>query len=323
MNKIDCKKQEYVQFCEAQATIPIFSQPWWLDVVCGSEGWDVVLAKKKNRVIGSLPYRIQKKGWFKTSTMPPLTQILGPFVCYPPDQRYQKKLAFEKDVFEQLIDGLPSFHHFSQNFCSSITNWLPFYWKNFEQTTRYTYVLDDIKNHNLLWEKLRENIRRAIRKAEKQVTIQETEDPDNLYELVTKTFQRQGKKKPTYSCDFFSKLVKTCLKRRCCKMYLAADQDGLYHAGALIVWDHCKAYYLVGGGDPALRNSGASSLVLWHAIKEASNLVDHFDFEGSMLEPVERFFRAFGSRQIPIFRISKSQSRFYETANFIRQQLRR
>jgi hypothetical protein len=62
----------------------------------------------------------------------------------------------------------------------------------------------------------------------------------------------------------------------------------------------------MGGGDPALRNSGATSMVLWQAITFAATVTKRFDFEGSMLEPVERFFRAFGARQTPYFRVTRS-----------------
>ncbi len=38
----------------------------------------------------------------------------------------------------------------------------------------------------------------------------------------------------------------------------------------------------------------------------ARAVTDVFDFEGSMLKPVERFFRAFGGRQTPYLRVSRA-----------------
>jgi hypothetical protein len=64
----------------------------------------------------------------------------------------------------------------------------------------------------------------------------------------------------------------------------------------------------MGGGDPHLRTSGAGSLVLWEAIKFAATVSEQFDFEGSMIEPVERFFRAFGGTPTPYFSIQKLSS---------------
>jgi hypothetical protein len=38
----------------------------------------------------------------------------------------------------------------------------------------------------------------------------------------------------------------------------------------------------------------------------ARAVTDVFDFHGSMLAPVERFFRAFGARQAPYLRVTRT-----------------
>lgn len=88
-------------------------------------------------------------------------------------------------------------------------------------------------------------------------------------------------------------------------MFFAEDAQGRIHAAAFLIWNPDRAYYLMGGGDPELRNSGAGSLVMWEAISFASTVSRQFDFEGSMIEPVERFFRAFGGEPVSFFSISK------------------
>ena len=65
----------------------------------------------------------------------------------------------------------------------------------------------------------------------------------------------------------------------------------------------------MGGADPELRNSGATSLLMWEAIQFAATVTKKFDFEGSMIESVERFVRAFGARQIPYFQITRMSRR--------------
>ena len=85
------------------------------------------------------------------------------------------------------------------------------------------------------------------------------------------------------------------------------DEQGRLHAAAFIVWQESSAWYLAGGGDPALRKSGAHSLILWEAIRYVSQYTDTFDFEGSMIPGVERFFREFGAIQTPFFTITKGK----------------
>jgi hypothetical protein len=52
---------------------------------------------------------------------------------------------------------------------------------------------------------------------------------------------------------------------------------------------------------------------MWEAIKFASTVTKRFDFEGSMIEPVERFFRAFGAKQTPYFALTHRPSRWLNT----------
>jgi hypothetical protein len=90
-----------------------------------------------------------------------------------------------------------------------------------------------------------------------------------------------------------------CRERAQSRILIAEDAQGRAHAGCYLVWDSESAYYLLGGGDPELRNSGAMSLVMWEAIRFSAEVSDSFDFEGSMIESIERFFRAFGALQTP------------------------
>jgi hypothetical protein len=92
-------------------------------------------------------------------------------------------------------------------------------------------------------------------------------------------------------------------------MLFAVDEADRLHAVAYGVWDEQGAYYLLGGGDPELRNSGATSLLLWELILRAREVTDVFDFEGSMIEPLERFFRSFGARQTPYLYVSRESAR--------------
>lgn len=303
------KKALYSRLCEQEKTIPIFGQAWWLDSVCGEDNWDVCLVEKNNQVLASMPYNIKKRYGLTLLSLPPLTQTLGPWFR-PSEAKYNKVLAQQKDLMNALLEQLPKFDYFLQNWHYSNSNWLPFYWGGFEQTTLYTYVLPDLTDIDFIWNGLQENIRREIRKASGRYNLSVRDDLTiyDFLKLNRMTFSRQGKK-AHYTENFVVRLQVACKTHECSRILIAEDTDGKRHAGVFIVWDDNSAYYLMGGGDPELRNSGATSLCMWEAIKYASTVTKHFDFEGSMIEPVERFFRAFGAIQTPYFSISKTPSR--------------
>ncbi len=297
-----CNKERYKALCEKEKTIPIFSQFWWLDAVCGEDNWDVVLLEKGGEVVASFPYYIEKKYSFKMITMPKLTQKMGIWIKYPPGQTLHSKLSFEKEIFTELIEKLSAFDIFRQNFNYSITNWLPFYWKGFEQTTKYTYVIEDLSNLDEVYNSFRSNIKTDIKKALKITKTYCENNISKFYEINKKTFARQKLDMP-YSLKFLDHLDSCLDKRECRKIFFAEDEKGNIHCGLYLIWDSESAYYLMGGGDPLWRNSGATSLLMWEAIKFSQSVTKRFDLEGSMLEPVERFFRAFGGSQKQYFHI--------------------
>jgi hypothetical protein len=202
------------------------------------------------------------------------------------------------ELLEELIARLPPADYICQVLSPLISNWLPFYWAGFEQTTHYTYRLLDISSPDSIWNGMRGNIRSNIRKAERLVAVRSDLGIDKFLPMVEMTFRRQGKSLP-YKRELVYRLDAACATHDSRRMFFAEDAAKRIHAAAYIVWDGNAAYYLMGGGDPELRNSGAHSLVLWKAINFCASVTTTFDFEGSALRAVERFFRAFGASQVP------------------------
>ncbi len=312
-------KEKYKALCAKESGIPLFSNDWWLDAICGKDGWDVAVIEHDSEIQAALPYAIQRVFGLPFLHMPSLTQTLGPWLLSS-NGKYAKQLARQKDMMELLIQQLPPYISYKQKWHYSQTNWLPFHWKGFRQTTRYTYVLDLQVKKDELWDGLMANIRSDIRKAEGRfnVTVHNESDIEEFLSLNRHTFKRQGLKQP-YSNELVRRLDEACASRKCRKIWVARDAQGAAHAAIYVVWDQSSAYYLMGGSNPALRNSGATSLCLWHAICHAQNVTMMFDFEGSMIEPVERFFRAFGARQVPFFYVNHTPSRFFRVFQSILQ----
>lgn len=289
----------------------IFSQPWWLNAVAPG-AWDEARIEKGGVLYARMPYVMKKKWGLRILDMPPLTQTLGPCLREY-SGKYASRMGEEKELMTGLIEQLPPFDIFQQNFHYSHENWLPFYWQGFQQTTRYTYVLDNLKDMDGIWEGMEKKIRTSIRKAERQVAICDDLSLDKFILLNEMVFTRQGRRTP-YSNSVIERIDDACKRRGCRKILYAQDVDGRIHAAVYIVWDERSAYYLMGGADPGLRESDATSLCLWEAIKFSSSVTQAFDFEGSMLENVESFFRAFGGKQKPYFQIRKINSRFVGAA---------
>ena len=235
--------------------------------------------------------------------MPPLTQTLGPWV-EPSKAKPANALSQEMELLGALEHGLPEAQGFAQAFSPTMRNGLPFYWAGYRMEVLYTYRIEDLRSEEALWDGLRDNIRREIRKARKLIEVRDDLGLERFYAVWARTFARQGLA-PRRPRAELQRLDDACAARGARAMLFAVDGAERVHAVTYVVWDKNAAYYLLGGGDPELRNSGAGSLLMWEAIMRARQVCDVFDFEGSMLKPVERFFRAFGGRQVPYLYASR------------------
>jgi lipid II:glycine glycyltransferase (peptidoglycan interpeptide bridge formation enzyme) len=183
---------------------------------------------------------------------------------------------------------------------------LPFYWRHFSQTTRYTYVLEDLTDLETVWRNMNSDIRCDIRKAQKVVRVVDDPGLERFLDINELTFRRQGLRLP-YSRVLVRRLDAACAARAARRIFFALDKENRVHAAVYLVWTRSWAYYLMSGGDPSLRHSGANSLLVWEAIRFAATVSRGFDFEGSMIEPVERVFRRFGGSQKPYFTVSRER----------------
>lgn len=299
----------------------LFGEPWWLDIVSGPGGWDEVRIEASGQLDARLPYRLHKSRGLVRIGMPRFTQTLGPWFASSPG-KYAGNISRQNKLTDAIIRQLPKHHAFSQSFHSEITNLLPWHWQEFAHTTRYSYFLDDLSSDVALWAAMEPNIRSDIRKATKRHELVARDDlgADALIEICNKTASRQNRQ--SMPRQLVRRIVERTTDMGHGRSLLATDAEGRVHAGVFIVWDERCAYYLLGGGDPELRGSGAHSFLLWEAIRFASAVSKAFDFEGSMVPAIERFFRAFGARQRPYPYVWRNSGRVFGAANHLRDAYR-
>jgi len=310
------KKEKYREFCDQERSIPLFSRAWWLDAVCGEDNWNVCLVQKGNEIWAAMPYYHYKKLGISRIVQPQLTQTLGPWIRHS-GAKYSKALAWEKDLMEALINQLPSYHYFSQRWHYSRTNWLPFYWKGFSQTTRYTYVIEDLSDLERVYSNFEHSKRKNINKAREVVRVVFHIPAEEFYQNHQMTLASQGEN-ISYSECLFNRLYRAAYERNCGVTIGAYDLNENMHAALFIVWDEESAYDLISTIDPQFRTFGAASLLVKEAIAHVATQTKKFDFEGSMIEGVERSFRQFGAKQLPYFQVKRTPSRILRTLKFLR-----
>lgn len=321
------RKTRYADFCQTHY-VPMHLQPWWLDAVCAEGEWDVCLATDGGgKIWGAMPFVKTQRLGFSVIQQPPLTAYGGPWLNYPPNLKPQKRLDFEKKVFDGLIRQLPRAAFFQQNFHPDLRNWLPFHWAGFRQTTRYTYIFNDLSDLKKTKAGFKNTLRSDLKKAEEAVEIQtsmahlegEPHFAALLFQLHEMSFSRKNRR-PPYSFEIFRRLHSALAERRQSAVFIAHDRrSNAPHAGICLAFDERRASVLLSGTDPRFKSSCAVWALFWEAMKFCSEQGLSLDFEGSMERDIERGFRAFGAALTPYHQVWKAENRALKLAFLLRQ----
>lgn len=299
--------EKYRKICEKEK-VCIFLKPFWMDAVCGEGNWDVIIDEKEGCVRGVLVYAYQKIAGKIRIIQPVFTQSSGIWIFYPENQKYERGLAFEREVMAELIEKLERepLITYQQCFNIKVKNWLPFFWKGYKQTTYYSYRIMDISDPECVLQKFSSAKRRNVKHAQKiGVKVEEGWSAREFY-LLHKTNLKCAGDKISYSYEQFEKIYKATMEEGAGKILCARDIDGVIKAALFCVWDEECAFNLIYTIAPEFRNSGAITLLIYEMIRRLSDRVKSFDMEGSMIENVEKSYSQFGTVQLPYFKIDKT-----------------
>ena len=305
-------KEKYKTLCEREPSIPLYLQHWWMDLVCEGKTWDVLLFTENGETTAAMPFLFGKKLWFKYLLQPQLTQYSG--IWYKPQtfRTENDRLSYEKKVVNYFVGELKKLKlsNFQQNFSPQFTNWLPFYWNGFSQTTRYTYQIQDLSNLNAVFDNF-DKRHRQKKILQLQPLYSTTFDisPSEFYDFHQTYWKSKGCKD----------LVPRSLVENLCSQTIArgqgvllglVDGNGRKVAMRFVVYDEKVAYSLLSARMPEAEN-GLSELLFWRAMQWLSDKTQVFDFEGSMDESIEHSYRAYGAKQVPYFQITKCNSKLF------------
>ncbi|MFC5141940.1 GNAT family N-acetyltransferase [Actinomycetospora rhizophila] len=285
---------------------PIFHEAWWLDAVAPGR-WREVRVEENNRVIARLPF-VERR--FLNVTMvlaPPLANRLGPITDLEVGRTETRLKRFDH-IVDELLAQLPPADLIRQVLHPDVVSWLPFHRHGFRIDPQVSYVIDDLSDLDRVWSEVSGHTRRVIKKAGRELTVARDEDASRLMPMIRATAERRDITVPI-APDAVDRAVRASVERGRGTVLTAVDASGVVHASLFCVWDSDRAWYLGGGGDAVLRSSGAGSLLMWELIKEAAGRTSRFDFEGSMIPGVERYFRNFGGRQETCYLVTRTSRR--------------
>ena len=298
----DAEKSAYDALALAHGTL--FNRLDWL-ALFGDRMQALGIFTDGGGLVGGVSLYQERRRGLKILRRAPFTPTCGPFLAVK-SQNPVAVLEERRKALECLADWL---EERSPAICmlpldQRIADALPFFWRGYKVIPQYTYLLDLA----LPLEQIRKNMspdrRNDISKAGRDgLVVRQTPDLAVVRDLVLASFGRQDKF-----------VDRACLERILFQYANPANsyacvayRDEKPITACFVVHDSRTAYYILGGYRTEDRHHGAGAMAVYEAIRRAQELgLQTFDFEGSVIPPIERFFRGFGGRLTHYFTINKA-----------------
>ncbi len=244
---------------------------------------------------------------------PQLTPFSGPCFLLPSDLGAERRRAAERELTKELLEQVEGLHaaFFQQSLSPTVTDWLPFHWRGYRQTTRYTYRLNDISDSSRLFAAFdRDERQKKIERYDPLTTLDTDIDPADFARFHHRYWQRRGQR-DLLSEEFIERVCRTALGRKQGLLAGLRDEEGALAAVRFVVYDDRCAYSLLSALDADHYRNGYTETLIWKVLQTLGGRTKAYDFEGSMEEGIEHFYRSFGGEQTPFSQITRCDSKLF------------
>ena len=284
----------------------VFGSGDWLSIY-GDKLQLIGIYKDEHQLIGGFYYLNIKKYGFNFVKLPPYSPHCGLFFVSDSKNRSSAS-SFSKEVIGEVCD------YFSRlnpaltilAFPSGIVDLQPFIWNKFKVVPNYTYRINLANTLENIVANFDPKNRNAINKAVKEnVTVQKNElDKTALYNFFVKSLTLANAN--IYKSELKNIFLEFSKPGNSFSM--EARLNGNLLGIVFCVYDKNICYYLLGGVNKDSGIQGVNNLLIKESISYAKELgCGTFDFEGSMLKGVEKFFRSFGPELFPYYTVNKAK----------------
>ncbi len=293
-------------FCEkAEPSIGVFGSKKWLSIYENTLTL-IGIYKDEHQLIGGFYFLNTKKYGFTFIKLPPYTPHCGLF--FLSDSKNNSSVNnFSKEVMNEVCT------YFSDQksaltvlaFPSNIIDFQPFIWSKYKVIPNYTYRINLDKSLEYIKSNFDSKNRNVINKAIKEeVTVTENSLPkENLFQFFVDSLN-------TTDANIYKEELKNVFLKfsdTTNSFSMVAHKNKELLGTVFCVFDKNTCYYLLGGVNKKSGVQGVNNILVQKCIEKAKELgCKTFDFEGSMLKGVEKFFRSFGPELVPYFTVNKA-----------------
>ncbi len=255
-----------------------YAYSWYLNIVC--PGWEALIADDYDFV---MPIPVKRKYYLPYVVQPYFTQQLGVF----------SKNYVNEEILNLFIKKIP---YYSYQLNLNDQN------KNSEIEVLPNYILNLKPSYNSLVSKYSKNTIRNIEKAKKFSIVIDNELNTNdfieFYNTVQKTYQAG-------QSDIIKQIIETGKEKLAIDLYGIRNIDNELIAALCILNSPKRLTYLLPVSNEEGKKYSAMFLLIDELIRLNSGKDLIFDFEGSQIEGIARFYKGFGAENQPYFMLKR------------------
>ena len=277
INRQDLDVTLYDSCIEESGSSQIYALSWYLDTV--ADFWDVLVYDDYQAVM-PIPFLKLKRHFFSPKIyVPPFVQQLGIFGKKPVNQEIDKLFV------EEFIRLHPKQYAFNaQNHHLDFLKPNLFSKPNFELNLQF--------GNQILFQNYSQNLQRNLKKTQKSnLKIESVTDVDKLIDFQTAESD-YCLKKPVY--NKLRLLYKELEKKQLAEIYKVTFEEKTV-AMALMLFYQNRIINLLPVSNEKGKQLNAMAFLLGNLIEKHAGKPMVFDFEGSSVESIARFYKGFGA----------------------------
>jgi hypothetical protein len=273
-NQID--KEQWDNCIDNSFNRLVYAKSWYLDIV--SPDWEALVNSDYSTV---MPLPVKRKFFLSYLVQPLFTQQLGVFSVN----------VVTSDEVRQFLKYIPK-KFVRQVFNLNFSNALP---QTDYLTNRVNFELALGKNYTLIFDDYHENTKRNIKKARNNGLLIEISNDVNSFIKLYETF---AKEKPNqFALNKLRKVLIYSIGHQKGEIVFAREISGDILSGAFFLKDLERVVYMASFTTTEGKEKSSMFLIMDEMIRKFAHLPFIFDFEGSMIPGVARFFAGFGAER--------------------------
>jgi len=292
----------YRQIHEQHGTL--FADPGWAACFGSSVHLCGIFSGNGAMIGGFLFSKIKLKGYPYYTNLP-FTPSVALFYQNPAENA-ANRLSADKEILDAVAGFFRQFRWPVQRYSlpPEIKDMQPFGWKGFKVIPHLTYRVDLSKPMDELQANLSAKLRNNMKKAKSDgVEIRQIADYRVCEPMILNTYTRQ---EIGIDTAHIRNILQKFAQHGNSFAFGAFRNDEMI-AVSFFLHDLHTAYYMFGGFHDSLKHEGAGALTIWEGICRAKSLgLTLFDFEGSMIPRIEKYFRGFGGMIVSYLTINRA-----------------